>query len=100
MKPDQAEQLDVLLSQSMKVVNKNWDTEKTEASMTSKWDNTSPFAFDDRDTQTEIVMADKKDTELVSSKQQLPMPRVNKSIMALQKAALTSSDTPKEQLAK
>ena len=42
METDQAEQLNTLLSQSSKAVNKNWDTEETSASTTSKWQNTPP----------------------------------------------------------
>ena len=36
METDQIEQLDALLTQSTKVLNKNHDTEKTDAIMTSK----------------------------------------------------------------
>ena len=42
METDHTEQVDVLLSQSAKILNKKWDTEETDASTTLKWDNRSP----------------------------------------------------------
>ena len=42
METHQAEQLDALLSQSAKALNKNWDTEETNASATPKWENRFP----------------------------------------------------------
>ena len=70
METDQAEQLDALLNQSTKVLNKNHDTEETDASLTSKQVNRSPSAFDNKDTQTEIIMAEKRDPDSISSRQQ------------------------------
>ena len=61
MESDQAEQLDVLL----KALNKNWDAEETNASATWKWENRFPFPFDNQDTQTERVMAEKKVTNFI-----------------------------------
>ena len=49
METDQAKQLDALLNQSVKVLNKNCDTEEIDASTTSKWDNRSPSPFDNQD---------------------------------------------------
>ena len=48
METDHTEQLAVLLSQSAKVLNKNWDTEETNASTTSKQENRSPSPFDNK----------------------------------------------------
>ena len=42
---DQAEQLDALLNQSAKVLNKNHDTEEMDSSTTSKRNNRSLFPF-------------------------------------------------------
>ena len=41
--------------------NKVCDTEEIDASMT-KQDNMSPLPFDNRDTQTEIITAEERDT--------------------------------------
>ena len=56
---DQAEQLDVLLNQSTKVLNKHHDTDETDASITSKWDRRPLSPYSNKDTQTEIIMAEK-----------------------------------------
>ena len=73
METDQAEQVDVLLNQSIKVLNKNHDTEETDASTTLKWDNRSPLPspFDSKEIQKEIVMAKKRDTNSITFGQQL-----------------------------
>ena len=84
----------------MKVLNKNSDTWETDASTMSKHDNRSPSAFNNKDTKTEITRAQKKDTNSFSTKHELPMTRVTKSIFVLQKVALTSLDTSKEWLEK
>ena len=61
METDQAEQLDVLLSQPAKIQNQNWGNEETDASMMFKRDNRSPSPLYNQDTQTEIARAEKKD---------------------------------------
>ena len=66
METDHAEQSDALLNQSAKVLNKNQATEETYASMKSKRDNKSPSPFDNQDIQTIFVMAERKDTDLIS----------------------------------
>ena len=90
METDQAEQLLALLSQSANVLNVNGDTEEMDASTTSKQDNRSLSPFDSKDTQTEIIMAKKKDTNLITCRQQLEITKVSKSIVKPQKGAPTN----------
>ena len=97
METAKAEQLDVLLNQSTKVLIKIHDTEEMDVCMTSKWDTRYPFSFDSKDTQTEIIRAE-KDTTSIPSKHQLSVTRVNKFLVSPQKLVLTSLDIPKEQL--
>ena len=66
IKTDQAKQLDALLNQSVRVLNKNHDTEEKYASMTSKWDNRSPSPFNSLNTQTKKTRAEKKGTNSIS----------------------------------
>ena len=54
METDQVEQLHTFVSQSAKALNKHQDTGEKDASITSKWENRSPFSFDNQDTQTEV----------------------------------------------
>ena len=100
METDQAEQLNVLLNQSTRVLNRNCDTKERDATMTSRWDNGSLPPFKNKDTQSEIVMAEKKDTESTSSKYQLPMTNVCKYIIMPQKVAATVLETSEEQVQK
>ena len=79
---DQAEHLDALLNQSVNVLNKNHDTEETDASTTSKQGSRSQSPPDSEDTQMEIIMVEKRDTNLISSKQQSEMINVSKSTVA------------------
>ena len=67
MKTGQAGQLDVLLSQCIKVLNQNCDTEETDVFTTFKRENRCLSPFDNNDTQKEIVMAEKKDNSLTTS---------------------------------
>ena len=67
MESDQAEQLDALINKSAKVLNKNCETEETDVSTTSKRDNMSLSPFGNKDTQREIVMAQKRDTSSSTS---------------------------------
>ena len=60
METDQAEQLDTLLNQSTKVLNKNQEAEETDALMTSKRDNRSLSLLYNQDTQTATVMAKRR----------------------------------------
>ena len=69
----------------MKVLNKIHDIEKTDASITFIWDNRSASPLGNKDTQIEIVRAEKKDTDSVSTKHQIPVTGVNKSIITPQK---------------
>ena len=78
MIPDQAEQLDTLLSQSARVLNKN-QTKETDASTTLK--------IDKRDIQVDRVKAEKKGTN-VPSVTYKPMTMKSKSKGAPQKVAL------------
>ena len=55
METHQTEQLDAFLNQSMKMLNKNHDTEETDNSTTSKQDNGSPLPFDIKHTQMQII---------------------------------------------
>ena len=48
METDQEEQLVVLLGQSAKMLNKNYDTEETDVSTTLKRDNRSTLPFDNK----------------------------------------------------
>ena len=75
---DQAQQLDTVLNQSAKALNKNCDTEETDASTTSRWDNRSPSPFDSK---AKITMAEKRDTNLITSGQHLEMTGTSKSII-------------------
>ena len=59
METDQAKHLDVLMSQSAKVLNKIRILKRLDSSTDSKWDNRSASPFDNQDTQTE-----KKDDDL------------------------------------
>ena len=85
METYQAEQLDVFLNQSAKMSNKNCDAEETDVSSASKVDNRSPPSFDNKDTQTEIVMSNKRDTNLITSGQRLEMTGLSKCIIKPQK---------------
>ena len=74
MKMDQAEQLDVLLIQSAKVLNKNEkneEAEETDTFTTSKRDNRSPSPLDSQSTQTVIIMVGKKNADLSLGKYQI-----------------------------
>ena len=64
---DQTEHLDALLDIPSKVLNKNCDTEEADTSTTAKYDYRSLSPFDSKHTQTEIVMAKKRDTNLITS---------------------------------
>ena len=83
METDQAELIDVPLSESAQILNKNCDTEETDASTTFPRDNRSLSPFDNQGTQIEILMAEKWDTSLAISGQQLEISRINKSIILL-----------------
>ena len=85
METDQAEQLDAFFNQSAKMLNKNHDNEETDTSTTSKEDSGSPPPFDSKDTQKGIVMAEKRDTNSITSKQQLEMTGPDKSNVEPQK---------------
>ena len=86
--------------QSPEVLSKNWDTDGNVASMTLKWDDRSPFPFDKHDTQTEMIRAEKMDTDLTLSNNQLPATEVDKSIIVPQKVAPVNLNTAKEWLEK
>ena len=75
------------------MVNKKLDT-----SIPPKWEHRSPLPFDNKETQAEIVMAEKNDTDPNSCWKSLLMTGMNKSIIAPQKAVLSSLYTTKEQL--
>ena len=60
METDQVEQGAALLHESTRVLNKNQGVEETDISTTLKSDNRSPSTMDNRDTQTTIVMNEKK----------------------------------------
>ena len=57
---DQAEQLDVLLNQSVKVLNKNCETEVRDACITSKQENRFHAPFNSKYIQMEIIITEKK----------------------------------------
>ena len=80
------------------MLSKNHDTEETDASTTLERDNSSHHVFDNKDTQTEIVMAIIKDTSLNTSGQQWYMTGMNKSIIKPQKVAPIDLETPEDQL--
>ena len=65
MEINEAEQLDTL-NQPVKCVNKNQDTEETDALATPKEESRFSSPLDSQDTQTEIVMAGRRDTDLTS----------------------------------
>ena len=88
METIQVEQLDALINQSVKVLNKNHDTEDTDTSNTLKWYNRSMSPFDSKDTQIEMVMTEKRDTSSVPSGQQLKMIGPSKFITEPQKVAI------------
>ena len=67
-----------------------------DASTIIKQDNRLPFPFDSKDTQIEIIMAEKRDTNLISSIQQSEMTKVRKSIVIPPKVAPTNLATPEE----
>ena len=56
--------------------------------------------FDNKETQIEIIMAEKRDTDSISSRQQPEMTGVSKPITVPQKVAPTNLDTPGRQLEK
>ena len=56
MVPTQEEQLDALLNQSTKVLNKIQEAEETDALMTLRRDNRSSSFLDHQDIKTTIVM--------------------------------------------
>ena len=78
------------------MLNKNCDTEKADAFTTAKHHKRSPSPFDSRDTQIEIVMAEKRDENSITSRQQLEMTRLSKSIVKLQKVAPINLKTPED----
>ena len=49
------------------MLNKKHDTGEMDASTTSKQDNRSPLPFDSKGSQMEIIMAEKRDTDSISS---------------------------------
>ena len=73
METDQAEQLDALLNQSTKVLEKNCDTEETDTSTSLKRENRSSTPFHNKDMQIEIVIVEKRDDTLITFGQQLEM---------------------------
>ena len=87
METDHTKQLDALLSQSTKILNKNGNTEETDASTTSKRDKRSSSPFDNQDTPIEIIMDEKRYINVTISGQQLKMTGMNKSIIEPQKVA-------------
>ena len=93
METDQVEQIDVLLIQSTKLINKTCDTEETDASTTMKRDNRFLSSFDNKDTQTEIVMVENRNTSSIISGQQLEMTWMNKSIIEPQKISPVDLET-------
>ena len=64
METDEAEKLDAFSNKSTKVLSKNHSTEETDTCTTIKRNNRSPSHFDNQDTQTDIVMAEKRYTSL------------------------------------
>ena len=88
----------MLLNQSADVLNKNEDMEEIDASAISKWDNRSHTPFDNQDTQTEIVMAEKKDNGLTLTTRQLSVTGNKESIIVLQKVAPANLSTTEELL--
>ena len=100
METDQEKQLDALLHQSAKILNKNHENEETDASTTSKRDNRSPSPFDNQDIKTGIVMAEKRDTSLTILVQLLERSGASKSIIEPQKVAPVDLGTSKDHLEK
>ena len=84
----------MLLNQSADVLNKNEDMEEIDASAISKWDNRPHTPFDNQDTQTEILMAEKKDNELTLTTRKLSVTGNKESIIVLQKVAPANLTTP------
>ena len=82
------------------MLEKNCHTEETDASTTSKKDSRFLSSFDNKDTQIEIVMAEKRDNSLITSGQQLEMTGMSKSIIEPQNVAPINLDTPEDQLEK
>ena len=77
------------------MLDKNHDTEETDASTTYKQDNRSPLPFHSRDTQIDIIMAEERGTNLIASGQQLDMTGAIKSTVKPYKVAPTNLKTPK-----
>ena len=100
METYQAEQLDVPLSQSAEVLNKNHNTEETDASTSSKRDNRFPSPFDNQDTQMEIIMAEKKILVWLFLGLKLEMNGMNKFIIEPQKVAPVDLEMPRDYLEK
>ena len=82
----------------MKALDKNQDSEDTNASTTSRWENRCPSCFYNQDTKTEIVMAEKKDTDLTLTTNQPSVARNNKSIVVPQKLDPSNLTTSEELL--
>ena len=97
METDQAEQLDTLLSQSVKALNKNQDTEKTDASTISKWGKV-PLPFWSPRYMDWIANAKKKDTDLTLARNKPTVIRNTKSVVLPQKGIHSSLTTTEEQL--
>ena len=60
METDQPYQLDALINQSTRALNRNQEPEETDASTMSRRDNRSPSPLDNRDTQTAIIKVKKE----------------------------------------
>ena len=66
--------------------------------MTSKQNSRlPPLPCDNKDTQAEIIMAEKRDTSSISSRQHLEMTMLSMTITALQKVAPNYFYNPDEQ---
>ena len=97
METDQPEQQDVLLNPSMKVLSKNCETEKKQ--MPLLFQKETPL-FNNKDTQTEIVMAEKSDTSSTISGWQSAITGTSKSIIEPQNLAPVDLEIPEDQLEK
>ena len=100
METDQAECLNVLFNQCVKLLNKNHNTKETDASTNSKRDKRSLSHFDNQDIQRKIVMSEKTDTSLTISGQQLEITGMSKSIIQPQKVACCDLEIPEDYLEK
>ena len=79
------------------MLNYNHLTKERNAPMTSKQDSRSSLPFNNKDTQTEIIMAEKRDTNSISHRQQPEMTGVA-NLSVCQKVAPTNLDTPEGQI--